>query len=207
MKNKDLILLSGGVDSTVLLASLIQKTDWEYEALSIYYGQKHHKEMYSAKVIAAKYNTPRKTLSAEGLLQGSCLLRDEEPIPKGLHYEDPKQASTVVPGRNLLFLSMAIAFAARHLFSTVYIGAHKGDAAIYPDCREEFIRAVDDAAYLAYRIRVVAPFLNMTKTDIVRLGKRLKVPFELTWSCYEGKDSPCGECGACVELVEAFQKC
>jgi 7-cyano-7-deazaguanine synthase len=111
--------------------------------------------------------------------------------------------ATVVPNRNLLFLSLAGAVAVGSGLKTVLFSAHAGDAAVYPDCRPEFVAAADRALGLACGVGVEAPFLAMTKGEIVALGRELGVPLERTWSCYLGGEEPCGRCGACVERGEA----
>jgi 7-cyano-7-deazaguanine synthase len=140
------------------------------------------------------------------MFNGSALT-DGGAVPKGLDYRDPGQAATVVPGRNLVFLSIAVAEAKRIGTDRVLFAAHAGDEAVYPDCRQGFVTALSCAASRGYGVRVEAPFLHMTKRQIVALGRSLNapygLPFELAWSCYEGGRQPCGRCGACVERAEA----
>ena len=130
-------------------------------------------------------------------------------MPDG-HYTDKSMRATVVPNRNALMLDVAVAVAASTGCAGVAFGAHGGDHAIYPDCRPEFIAAFESAAKLANAgfvadgFRVWAPFLELSKSDIVRLGAGYGVPFDRTWSCYRGGELHCGSCGTCTERREAF---
>lgn len=119
-------------------------------------------------------------------------------MPRGCPANDPRQGSTVVPGRNLVLLSLAVAHASAVGARKVVFGGHLGDAAIYPDCRQEFVAAVSRAAELSVGVYVDQPFGGALKKDVVREGRLLGAPLALSWSCYEGGNTPCGECGACV---------
>jgi 7-cyano-7-deazaguanine synthase len=112
--------------------------------------------------------------------------------------------ATVVPNRNMVLLPLAAAIARSRGEHEILFAAHAGDAAIYPDCRPEFVSALSKAMELGCGAWVSAPFLNMTKRDIVQLGRQLQVPMEMTWSCYDGGDIPCQNCGACIERNEAL---
>ena len=130
-------------------------------------------------------------------------------MPEG-HYAEESMKQTVVPNRNMVLLSLATAWAVATKSEAVAYAAHMGDHAIYPDCRPEFAEAMSDAMRLCdwHSIKMLRPFLYpvpMDKTAIVKLGTGLKVPFELTWSCYVGGDKHCGRCGTCRERVESFQ--
>jgi 7-cyano-7-deazaguanine synthase len=205
-KEKGLLLLSGGYDSAVLLARECREGR-KPGCLTFDYGQRHAaRELFAADCLAHEYRLwPHYAVVRlpKGLLSGSSLTGDGD-VPKGLHFADPGQASTVVPNRNLMLLSIAASYAARYGYGRVLIAAHQGDAGIYPDCRPEFIEAADRAMTLACGVGVAAPFLGMTKRDIADLGRSLGVRAELTWTCYEGGERPCGECGACIERAEAF---
>jgi 7-cyano-7-deazaguanine synthase len=196
------LLLSGGLDSTVLLAWEVADGNRPY-CVGFDYGQRHRKELLAARKIAAHYGChyiqepiPRVPLG------GGCIGGDM-PVPHA-HYADPVQSITVVPNRNMVMLSVAAAIAVRHRKDRVIFAAHRGDSAIYPDCRPEFVAALDAAMSLGCGVRVEAPFLEKTKRKIVELGHALSVPFDLTWTCYEGGESPCGKCGACCEREEAL---
>jgi 7-cyano-7-deazaguanine synthase len=139
-------------------------------------------------------------------MRNSSQTDDDIAVPHG-HYTDESMKVTVVPNRNMVLLSVAIAEAISTGCENVAIAAHIGDHTIYPDCRAMFLLAMRDAARECHfePIEILAPFIACTKAEIVHDGAELKVPFELTWSCYEGKAFHCGECGTCVERKEAFQ--
>lgn len=203
---KTVLIYSGGLDSTTLLYKLLRGGDAVY-AISFDYGQRHRKELKAAQKICALKKVPHTLINARSLkklLRGSALT-DSIAVPEG-HYQDRTMRSTVVPNRNMIFISLAVAHAISLGAARVAIGVHAGDHAIYPDCRPKFIAAMRRAARIAnyQKIGLLAPFLFKTKGDIVQLGKRLGVPFELTWTCYKGGARPCGACGACVERREAF---
>lgn len=196
------LLLSGGLDSLVLLAQECHegRKPW---CLAFDYGQRHVRELESAARIAEWYGAPFKLVSLpESIFAGSALTGEQD-VPRA-HYADAAQVATVVPARNLVFLSMAAGWALQVGAAKVLIAAHAGDAAIYPDCRPEFLEATHLAMQFGYRVGVSAPFLRMTKRDIVQLGRSLSTPLEMAWSCYEGGERPCGKCGACVERAEAM---
>lgn len=121
------------------------------------------------------------------------------------HRRELAGAATVVPARNLLFATLGVAHALKVGARSVLLGAHKGDAAVYPDCREEFFRALDAAASVAYGVRVWAPFCTHDDKRVVAIYAQIAgVPIDLTWSCYAGGETPCGECGACCERALAL---
>lgn len=207
MHSKVLLIFSGGLDSTVLLYHLKQSFK-EISCLSINYGQRHLREISAAKVISELLGVKHQTTDISdvaSLLSGSALTTPTMPIPHG-HYTDDTMRATVVPNRNMIMLSVALGYAISLDYEVVAYGAHRGDHAIYPDCRPEFAEAMNVAAGLCdYKKRsVISPFIELTKSEIVSLGAKLHVPFELTWSCYEGGEKHCGECGTCVERREAF---
>ena len=215
---KALVLFSGGVDSTTCLAEVIGKYGKdEVLALSVSYGQKHSKELEVSKRIADHYGVRYKRLDLAqifadsdcSLLQGS-----ESDIPKESYAEqlkktDGKPVSPSVPFRNGLFLASAASIAISNGCTEIYYGAHSDDAAgnAYPDCSEEFNDAINKAIYIGSgkQLRVIAPFVELNKADVVARGLELNVPYELTWSCYEGGDKPCGKCGTCLDRAAAFR--
>jgi 7-cyano-7-deazaguanine synthase len=201
------VLLSGGMDSAVLLGWVRNETDAAgVHALSVDYGQRHRRELWSAFQLARFYGAEFHRVGLPpSLLAGSALTGSGE-VPRGLDYRDPGQAATVVAGRNLVLASLAVAHAARHGCDRVYLAAHAGDRAVYPDCRPEFVAGLDRAAREGYGVSVLAPFAakGMDKRAVAHLGKSLGVPLDMTWSCYEGGDRPCGSCGACAERSEAL---
>ncbi len=215
---KALVLFSGGVDSTTCLAQAIEKYGAEnVTALSISYGQKHSRELLSAEKIAEYYGVVLLRLDLKKIFEGSdcsLLTSSENEIPKESYAEqlektDGKPVSTYVPFRNGLFIASAASIALSRGCGEIWYGAHRDDAAgnAYPDCSEEFNNAINTAVYLGSgnQLKVVAPFVGLKKADVVACGLKLKVPYELTWSCYEGNDRPCGKCGTCLDREAAFR--
>ena len=202
--------LSGGLDSTVCLAEAFVASD-AVIALSVDYGQRHAVELDRARAIAAHYGVEhivqRLDLSAWG---GSALTDASIDVPVA----EPDNSAipiTYVPGRNLIFLSLAVALAEARGFDTVSIGVNALDYSGYPDCRPEFIDSFRRTAGLALRtgvegspVDIVTPLIDMTKAQIVRRGVELNAPLELTWSCYRGFDKPCGDCDSCVLRAKGF---
>lgn len=214
-----LVLFSGGLDSTTCLAMAVEKYGSEnVTALSVFYGQKHKKEIESAKKIAAYYKVELLTLDLGKIFSfSSCSLLEgsDEEIPLESYAEQLKKTggepvSTYVPFRNGLFLSSAASIALSKDCSVIYYGAHSDDAAgnAYPDCSSDFNDAINRAIYIGSgnQLTVEAPFVNLTKADVVRKGIELKVPYELTWSCYAGNEKPCGKCGTCLDRQKAFEE-
>lgn len=212
-----LVLCSGGVDSTTLLAKAVKLFGAQnVVALSISYGQKHLREMEAAKAVAAHYGVEQRFLDLAAIFaDSSCSLlsHSDAEIPHGAYGEqqditDETTVSTYVPFRNGLFLSSAASMALSMGCSVVYYGAHRDDwaGAAYPDCSPEFVAAMGAAIEegTGGELRLEAPFVNASKADIVREGLELGVPYELTWSCYEGADEPCGACATCIDRAEAF---
>lgn len=216
---KALVLTSGGVDSTTALGLAIQKYGKENViALSISYGQKHDKEIQAAIAVSEYYGVEQLFLDLEKIFQYSncsLLKQSTEEIPelsyaeqlKNTHGETP--VSTYVPFRNGLFLSSAASIALSKNCSVIYYGAHSDDAAgfAYPDCSPVFNNAMNEAIWegSGHQLQIEAPFVNLTKADVVKIGLDLEVPYELTWSCYEGGNKPCGKCGTCIDRAAAFQ--
>jgi len=209
MRQTIIVIFSGGLDSTVLLHKL-KNEGHEVLALSIDYGQRHRYELTQAARICARLGIEHRTadLSAlKPLLSGSSQTSDDQPVPHG-HYAEESMKLTVVPNRNMLMMAVAGAWAISRKAHGIGYAAHAGDHAIYPDCREEFVQALDTALGLAdwHPVYILRPFMNMTKADIVREGHRLGAPLEMTYSCYEGvPEIHCGKCGTCVERREAFE--
>jgi 7-cyano-7-deazaguanine synthase len=214
---KALVLFSGGVDSTTCLAIAVDKYGAdEVLALSVSYGQKHSRELEAARAIAARYGVKHRELDLsvmfEGsncsLLQGSLEEIPEESYSEQLKKTDGKPVSTYVPFRNGLFLASAASIALSQGCTEIYYGAHADDAAgnAYPDCSADFNAAINRAIYLGSgnELTVIAPFIGMNKAQVVAQGLALGAPYELTWSCYEGGDKPCGKCGTCIDRAAAF---
>lgn len=216
---KAVVLFSGGLDSTTCLALAIEKYGADnVTALSMYYGQKHEKEIECAKKIVKYYGVKHIQFDLSDIFETSdCTLlkKNETEIPEESYAEQLKKTngapvSTYVPFRNGLFLSVAASVAVAQGAEEILYGAHADDAAgnAYPDCSVEFNGYMAKAIYTGTgdAVNVVAPFVAKTKADVVAEGLRLNVPYELTWSCYEGGDKPCGKCGTCIDRKEAFEK-
>ena len=204
---RTVLIHSGGIDSTVLLAHLLAEGR-EVFALSVDYGQRHRRELEAARLICERYSVKHQVADLRALapLFGANALTDAHvAVPEG-HYEEASMKATVVPNRNMLLIAVAASWAMSLKASSVAYGAHGGDHAIYPDCRPVFAEALDKAIRLAdwHEVSLERPFVGMDKTAIVRRGAELRAPLELTWSCYVGGERHCGKCGTCVERKEAF---
>lgn len=204
---KVVAIVSGGLDS-VVLAHMLKSSNYDVHVMSVDYGQRHRKELGFAKECADRIGAPYETADLSPLrrlMLGSSQTDPSVPVPHG-HYAADSMKVTVVPNRNMLMLAAATAWAITLKADAVAYGAHSGDHAIYPDCRPEFVDAVGRAISLAdwHTVTLLAPFADKDKADIVRTGQRLGVPFDRTWSCYEGSERHCGRCGTCVERREAF---
>lgn len=218
---KAVVLLSGGVDSATCLGLAVDKHSAEkVAALSVYYGQKHDKELECARALAKHYGVKHYEVDISTVLQFSdCpLLKQSHEDIAHISYADQqknstgKPVATYVPFRNGLMLSAAGTLALSIFPNenvTLYYGAHADDAAgsAYPDCSWAFVHAMKEALYQGSgkTLFLEAPFVNMNKAALVGIGLALKVPYELTWSCYEGKDKACGLCGTCRDRLKAFK--
>lgn len=206
MSEKAVVVYSGGMDSFTVLNTAVQ-SGLEVYALSFNYGQKHSKELKVAALVCQELNIPHKVVditAINSLMDNSSLTGDAE-IPEG-HYEDENMKSTVVPNRNMVLLSMAIAYAVSLEAGKVYYGAHSGDHHIYPDCRPEFVEAMNAVSKIAnyQSVEIVTPFLHISKGEILKAGLNMQLDYEKTWTCYNGREKSCGKCGACHERLEAF---
>ena len=220
---KAIVLSSGGVDSTTCIAWAIEHYGKENIALlSIYYGQRHAKELEAAKAIAAFYGLEDKKyefdLSTIFANNKSCplLQQSTNKVPEKAYAEQmaegPARVSTYVPFRNGLMLSVAASYADSlwpgEEVSIIY-GAHADDVSVaaYADCSIAFVnamsKAISEGTY--NKIKVVAPFVESTKAGVIRYGLSQGVPYQLTWSCYAGHDKACGKCGTCIDRKEAFR--
>lgn len=215
---KALVLFSGGVDSTTCLGIAVDKYGAENViALSVFYGQKHIKEVEAAEKIAAHFGVKLKTLDLTtifadsdcSLLNGSSQDIPKESYASQLSKTNGSPVSTYVPFRNGLFLASAASIAISNGCGVIYYGAHSDDAAgnAYPDCSSDFNESISRAIYIGSgnQVKIEAPFVNLTKAEVVEIGLKLGVPYELTWSCYEGGDVPCGVCGTCRDRMAAFE--
>lgn len=205
MKKNSVIIVSGGMDSITLL---YDHKDEIALGISFDYGSNHNaREIPFAKMHCESLGIKHITINLDFMHQyfKSSLLDGADAIPEG-HYADDNMKSTVVPFRNGIMLSIAIGIAESNNLDQVFIANHGGDHTIYPDCRPEFIKAIDSAANAGTynNVKVIAPYTQITKSDIARIGKKLGIDYTETWSCYKGGEIHCGKCGTCVERKEAL---
>jgi 7-cyano-7-deazaguanine synthase len=208
--SKTIVVLSGGLDSTTLLYHL-RAAGHELKALSVDYGQRHSRELQAASRICKLTGTDHQVVDLSGLAPifgGNALTDRSVDVPRG-EYSQTTMTVTTVPNRNMILLSIAAGWAIAAKFNAVAFGAHSGDYTPYPDCQPAFAKAMNAATHVCdfEPIEILAPFVRWNKADIVRRGHELRVPFELTWSCYEGGEVPCGRCSTCLDRISAFAQC
>ncbi|MFH1798528.1 MAG: 7-cyano-7-deazaguanine synthase QueC [Candidatus Omnitrophota bacterium] len=203
------MLLSGGMDSAVTL--YMAKQRYECNALIFNYGQKAKKETECAQKIAVTSGCEYCLMNISLPWKGSSLLDDKKDIPSGKISAPGKIPDTYVPARNIIFLSFGVSFAEAIGARSVFIGAHEMDFSNYPDCREEFFESFQETIRRGTKtgteragIKIETPILFKTKKEIVEIGWKLGVPFDLTWSCYRGGEAPCGKCESCLFRTKAF---
>jgi 7-cyano-7-deazaguanine synthase len=205
------VIVSGGMDS-VTLAYFLDSEGYALHLLSVDYGQRHKREISFARRCAQRLGASFDVadIADVGRLLSGSALTDSVEVPHG-HYAAENMAATVVPNRNAIMLSIAYGAAVARDALVVACAVHAGDHYVYPDWRPEFIEAFDRMQRSAVEgfgdpnLRLYAPFMHKTKADIVKVGATLGVPYEDTWSCYEGGEVHCGLCGTCNERKEAFQ--
>lgn len=209
---KAVVLLSGGLDSTVCM-SVAQKEGYDLYPLSFSYGQRHSRELECAKAIAEHYQVKKHLIINTNMEDiGGSALTDSIPVPEG-DIDRKDIPVTYVPARNLIFLSYALGYAEVLGAEKIYIGVNAVDYSGYPDCRPEFIgkfQALSDYSTKAtavdqQSIIVETPLMHLTKADIVALGMKNNAPLELTTSCYNGKEVACGSCDSCLLRLEGFK--
>lgn len=210
---KAVVLLSGGLDSTTVLY-WATKRHYQIFPLAFDYGQRHgKKELHAARKIARLNELSLKTIRINLPWKGSSLIDKSSPLPQASSEKDIGESipSTYVPSRNLIFLAFAFSYAESINASLILIGANSVDFSGYPDCRPQFYRHLNRLAQIGTRagsegrrIQVITPLIYLSKANIVRLGKKLKVPFRFTWSCYAGKKRPCGKCDSCLLRSQGF---
>lgn len=214
--SRAVVLLSGGVDSSTTLA-LAKSEGYETLALSFDYGQRHRKEIKAAEDIAKRFGVAEHRIVRLDLagFGGSALLDKKMEVPSQRILEEIGQGipTTYVPARNTIFLSLALSFAETRDADAIFIGANVLDYSGYPDCRPEFYEAFQRMADIGTKrgvehrpIKILTPLINMTKAQIVKKGRDLGVPFELTWSCYKGADKACGVCDSCLLRLKGFRE-
>lgn len=211
---KAVCLLSGGLDSSVCLY-VARSEGYAPIALSIEYGQRHFREISSARALTKALGIPHFFSTLGMPWKGSALLDPTAKLPTNrdegtMSGEIPV---TYVPGRNSVFLSMALSCAEAENAEAIFIGANALDYSGYPDCRPEYLQAVAKAMWSGTKagvegrkVEIKAPLIHLTKKDIVLLGHKLGVPFQTTWSCYAGGDKPCGACDSCILRAKGFRE-
>jgi 7-cyano-7-deazaguanine synthase len=213
---KAVVLLSGGLDSTVTLAKAKER-GYELYPLSFDYGQRHDKELGSAKKIAEWYSVTEHKILKIDLAQigGSALTDKGIAVPEKRKVEEIGEdiPITYVPARNTILLSLAIGYSEVVGAEAVFTGANAIDYSGYPDCRPEFFEAFQKVVELGTKtgvdgklIQIKYPLINLTKAEIVKEGVRLNVPFHLTWSCYKGGEKACGKCDSCILRIKGFKE-
>jgi 7-cyano-7-deazaguanine synthase len=206
---KAVVLLSGGLDSSVLCSYLLFE-DIQVHALIVDYGQRHRRELEAADAVAAFLKIPTTHAKIDPVIfagSGSSQVSGSGvDVPEG-HYAAETMKATIVPNRNMILLALAAGVAESRNADCVAYAAHAGDHFIYPDCRPEFYESCAETIHKATdgRVMLYAPFGTITKTDIARRGQLLRAPLELTYSCYVGLERHCGRCGTCTERIEAFK--
>lgn len=210
-KEKVVAIVSGGLDSVTMAYELVRR-NYEIILISYDYGQRHKKEIMYAKKCAENLGVQHHIVDLRvlsNLLGGSSLTSEEISVPDG-HYAEESMRVTVVPNRNAIMINIATALAVSMKCNYVATGVHGGDHYIYPDCRPEFISAqtealrLANAGFISDEFEVLAPFVNISKDGIVKIGEAIGVPWLETWSCYKGGEIHCGSCGTCFERREAF---
>jgi len=227
VSKRAVVLLSGGLDSATTLY-IARKQGNECYCLAFDYGQRHIREIQSAKKIAKKAGCPLEIIKIALPWKGSSLLDKRVQIQKGTRAPGQSFASlripfgsqdtsrvpnTYVPARNIIFLSFALSFAETIKAQAIFIGAHSQDYSGYPDCRPEFYQAFGKVVAVGTKagiekkyIKIKTPLISMGKAEIIKLGSRLGVPFALTWSCYRGGSLPCGSCDSCYYRAIGFKE-
>lgn len=208
------VLLSGGLDSTTVLAMAIAD-GYTPLGLSFIYGQRHARELDSARAVADYYGVAHQVTALDMSMFDSSLIQRGQQIPagRGLQEMDQDIPSTYVPARNLIMLSVAAGLCESIAGERIYIGANVVDYSGYPDCRPEFFHAFEEVLRKGTKagvngkiISVSTPILMMSKADIVRQAMTLKVPLHLTWSCYNGGEKACGTCDSCQLRLKGFRE-
>jgi 7-cyano-7-deazaguanine synthase len=210
--SKAVVLLSGGLDSATVLF-YVRSKGYDAHCLIFTYGQRHSRETKQAIAIASSSGSTYDVLNITLPWKGSSLLDKKAVIPHNAIIDPKEIPSTYVPGRNTVFLSFALSCAEAIGARKIFIGANAVDYSGYPDCRPEYFAVFSKMAGLGTKagikgrpIKIEAPLLHKSKADIVKLGLKLGVPFEMTWSCYKGGKRPCGKCDSCILRSKGFNQ-
>ncbi|MDA7746437.1 7-cyano-7-deazaguanine synthase QueC [Psychromonas sp.] len=209
MSKKVVVIYSGGMDSYTVLHKAIEEGLTPF-ALTFDYGQRHVKEIEVASNVCHELGINHKVIDITAINQliGGSSLTDSS-IEVGLgHYQNANMSTTVVPNRNMILLSLAIGYAVSIEAEQVYYGAHSGDHEIYPDCRPIFVEKMNEVAAVAnYEpTKIHSPYLSSDKIGILKDGIRMGLDYSKTWTCYNGREKACGQCGSCIERLDAFAK-
>lgn len=206
-----ILSLSGGLDSATLLSKIVKEYKGRVTCVNFYYGSKHGiREGLAAEKLSDYYGVELIKIDICNLFRSqylkSSLMKDGVTIPEG-HYNEPSMKLTVVPGRNTIMTSILAGIAESLDYDNIALAIHQGDHFIYPDCRPEWFFAMRSVVSCSteFRVTLIAPFLESTKSDIVAEGLKLNTPYSLTYTCYKGLPKPCGKCGSCRERLEAFE--
>ncbi len=205
---KAIVLMSGGLDSTTVLAYAL-KEGYEITGISFDYGQRHRIELESSKKIAEYYGIERMVFKIDLTQIGGSSLTDNMEVEKGRISRD-NIPNTYVPGRNIIFTSIAGGLADLRGADAIMLGVNAVDYSGYPDCRPEFISSMEKALQTGLaksnKLRIIAPLQRLSKAEIIRMGMELKAPYQLTHSCYEGREKACGECDSCLLRLKGFME-
>ncbi len=214
MKKKAVVLHSGGLDSTTALY-VAKSEGYDVYTITVDYGQRHKKELEAARLTAKKAGVSEHKVIVMNINTwgGSALTDKKIDIPENVEESD-KIPVTYVPARNMIFLSVAASYAEAIGAQDIFIGVSQVDYSGYVDCREEFIKAMENAINKGTvcaveegkEITIHAPFMNMTKEEEIKLGEKLGVDYEITWTCYKGEEKACGVCDSCKLRLKAFEK-
>ena len=201
------VIYSGGMDSFTVLHRALRE-GLNVHVLSFDYGQRHARELDTARQVCASLGLPHQVVdirAIHGLIDNSALTNPAQAMPQG-DYDADNLRATVVPNRNMILLSLAIAKAVNIGAERVDYGAHGGDRVLSPDCRPEFVEAMNHVAGIANfePVKLHAPYLKVSKADILRDGLAMGLNYRHTWTCYEGRELACGVCGSCRERLDAF---
>ncbi|WP_129138496.1 7-cyano-7-deazaguanine synthase QueC [Modicisalibacter coralii] len=204
---KAVVIYSGGMDSFTVLHRALRQ-GYEVHALSFHYGQRHARELDMARHVCRRLAIAHQVVdiqSIHSLIDGSALTDAQRPMPEGAYAGD-NLAATVVPNRNMILLSLAIAQAVNIGAGICFYGAHGGDHVLYPDCRPEFVERMNAVAAIANfsPVTIEAPYLRADKADILADGLAMGLDYADTWTCYQGGEHACGRCGSCHERLAAF---
>ncbi|MBO7611411.1 MAG: 7-cyano-7-deazaguanine synthase QueC [Elusimicrobia bacterium] len=206
MKQRAIVLFSSGLDSTTVLYYAMSK-GYECHCLIFDYGQKHSKEVANAKKFAKSLKVNYHVVKTSIPWDKSSLINKDKKIPEHKQIKEGFVPSTYVPGRNTIFLSYAISYAETIKAKKIFLGINAVDFSSYPDCTPQYLKSMQQVMKaLKNGIEICAPIEKYSKAQIIKLGTKLKVPYEKTWSCYNGKNKPCGKCDSCKLRAKGFKE-